>query len=44
MYSVGSGDWMMGINFWENYYMVMDNDNMRIGIAPSKVASKRVIA
>ena len=44
MYSVGSGDWMMGINFWENYYMVMDNDNMRIGMAPSKVASKRVIA
>jgi hypothetical protein len=44
MYSVGSGDWMMGINFWENYYMVFDNDNFRVGIAPSKIANKRVIA
>ena len=31
--------WVMGITFFHNYYTVFDSDNMRMGFAPSKLAS-----
>ena len=39
---IGSNTWLLGIEFMENYYMVFDNENYRVGMGVSKVASERI--
>ena len=34
--------WILGLNFFANYYTVFDNEDHRIGFAASKDASERI--
>ena len=36
--------WVLGIDFMENYYVAFDNENYRVGLAPSYNASPRIKA
>jgi hypothetical protein len=35
MHHPGRNEWILGVNFFQNYYSVMDYENQRIGFAPS---------
>jgi len=35
MHSPSKGYWILGLNFFTNYYAVFDYENMRIGFAES---------
>ena len=35
--------WIMGLDFFTNYYMVFDHDNKKIGVALSKNADQHLI-
>ena len=35
--------WIMGLDFFTNYYMVFDHDNKKIGVALSKNAKPHLI-
>jgi len=34
--------WILGLNFHQNYYTIYDQENMRMGLAPSKVADPKI--
>ena len=34
--------WILGINFFENYYVVFDQENKKVGFAPSVTAPERL--
>jgi hypothetical protein len=36
MHAPGRDEWILGVNFFQQYYSVMDYENQRIGFAPSK--------
>jgi hypothetical protein len=36
MHAPGRDEWILGVNFFQNYYSVMDYENQRIGFAPSR--------
>ena len=41
--SLNSDDsWILGLNFFQSYYVVFDLENLRVGFAPNKVASKKI--
>ena len=35
--------WILGLNFFENYYTVFDQENLRVGFAINKNADPRLI-
>ena len=34
--------WILGLNFFENYYTIFDQANQKVGLTVSKTATKRV--
>ena len=34
--------WILGLNFFENYYTVFDQENLKVGFALSKNANPRI--
>lgn len=38
MHAPGRKTWILGLNFFTNYYSVFDYENKRIGFAESKIA------
>ena len=35
--------WILGLNFFENYYTVFDQENRRVGFAPSISSTPRLM-
>jgi hypothetical protein len=38
----GDGYWILGLNFFQSYYVAFDLENLRVGFAPNKMASKKI--
>lgn len=39
----GDDEWMLGLNFFTNYYTVYDQTNMKVGFAPSIKAPESLL-
>jgi hypothetical protein len=39
----GEDSWILGLNFFQSYYVAFDLENLKVGFAPNKMASSRDI-